>query len=89
MVFGILRPEESVDSRSGRRWYSPRMATHHRRHGALHRRQSQTSARGRAAAAAYPANRKRLGLPTAEDRATAAVAEARNRGIATDQESYL
>jgi hypothetical protein len=32
---------------------------------------------------------RRLGLPTAEDRATAAVAEARNRGIATDQESYL
>jgi type IV secretion system protein VirD4 len=32
---------------------------------------------------------KRLGLPTAEDRATAALAEARNRGIATDQDSYL
>jgi type IV secretion system protein VirD4 len=32
---------------------------------------------------------KRLGLPTAEDRVNAAVAEARNRGIATDQESYL
>jgi hypothetical protein len=32
---------------------------------------------------------RRLGLPTAEDRVTAAVAEARNRGIAADQESYL
>jgi hypothetical protein len=32
---------------------------------------------------------KPLGLPTAEDRATAAVAEARNRGIASDQDSYL
>jgi type IV secretion system protein VirD4 len=32
---------------------------------------------------------KRPGLPTAEDRATAALAEARNRGIATDQDSYL
>jgi type IV secretion system protein VirD4 len=31
---------------------------------------------------------RRLGLPTAEDRATAAVAEARQRGIAADQESY-
>jgi type IV secretion system protein VirD4 len=29
-----------------------------------------------------------LGLPTAEDRATAAVAEARQRGIAANQESY-
>jgi type IV secretion system protein VirD4 len=32
---------------------------------------------------------KLLGQPTAEDRAAAAVAEARNRGIATDQASYL
>jgi type IV secretion system protein VirD4 len=32
---------------------------------------------------------KRLGLPTAEDRVPAALAEARNRGIAADQESYL
>ena len=32
---------------------------------------------------------RRVGLPTAEDRATAAVAEARNRGIVTDQDSYL
>jgi hypothetical protein len=32
---------------------------------------------------------KRVGLPTAEDRATAAVAEARHRGITTDQDSYL
>jgi type IV secretion system protein VirD4 len=32
---------------------------------------------------------KRLGLPTAEDRVTAALAEARNRGIAADQESVL
>jgi type IV secretion system protein VirD4 len=31
---------------------------------------------------------RRLGLPTAEDRATAAVAEARQRGIAANQESY-
>ena len=32
---------------------------------------------------------RRVGLLTTEDRVTAAVAEARNRGIATDQESYL
>ena len=32
---------------------------------------------------------RRLGLPTAEDRATAALAEARHRGIAAEQESYL
>jgi len=32
---------------------------------------------------------KPLGLPTAEDRVTAALAEARNRGITTDQDSYL
>jgi type IV secretion system protein VirD4 len=32
---------------------------------------------------------KSVGLPTAEDRATAAVAEARHRGITTDQDSYL
>jgi type IV secretion system protein VirD4 len=31
---------------------------------------------------------RRLGLPTAEDRATAAIAEARQRGIAANQESY-
>jgi type IV secretion system protein VirD4 len=31
---------------------------------------------------------RRLGLPMAEDRATAAVAEARQRGIGADQESY-
>jgi len=32
---------------------------------------------------------RRVGLPTAEDRVTAALAEARNRGIAADQDSYL
>jgi hypothetical protein len=32
---------------------------------------------------------RRVGLPTAEDRVTAAVAEARNRGIAADQDAYL
>jgi type IV secretion system protein VirD4 len=32
---------------------------------------------------------RHAGLPTAEDRSAAAVAEARNRGIATDQDPYL
>ncbi|MFL6046978.1 MAG: type IV secretory system conjugative DNA transfer family protein, partial [Propionibacteriaceae bacterium] len=32
---------------------------------------------------------KRLGLPTPQDRATVALAEARNRGIASDQASHL
>ena len=63
--------------------------THHCAPDPLHRRQGRTPAPNGPQAAACPASRKLLEVLAAEDRSAAAVAEARHRGIAADQESYL
>src|SRR5215207_4440712 len=54
----ILRPRRSAGSRSATRRYSPKTATDHRPHGALHGRQSWTPAPCRREAAAHLASRK-------------------------------
>ena len=63
--------------------------TDHRPHGPLHRRQSWTPAPCRPAAAPRPASRKTSRAADGRGPIAAAVAEARHRGIAADQESYL
>ena len=64
--------------------------TDHRPAGALHRRQSRTPTRWPPSTSCAPVlAEKSREVPTAEARTTVALAEARHRGIAAEQESHL